>query len=147
MKKSSLLLTALVLAAAAMPARAADLGVDAQIYSRPVAVVFRWTGIYIGAHAGGGFGKKEEGRVQFPGFPAGVIGAVGGPIAGFPVFAQPFNIGLSGWLAGGQIGANFQEGHWVWGVELQASASRLKGSSVCASSIPIVPPFTGSSTC
>jgi opacity protein-like surface antigen len=134
---------ALALAAAIRPASAADLGVDAQIYQpRPLAVIFRWTGVYVGAHAGGGFGKKSESAVPFPVFPGALV------------FDSPMSIGLSGWLAGGQVGANYQVGSWVWGIEAQASAADLNGSSVCASTtvaaaalVAGLPPVSGSANC
>ena len=36
----------------------------------------------------------------------------------------------SSWLAGGQIGFNYQVGQWVWGIEAQFSATRIKGDNL-----------------
>ena len=55
---------------------------------------------------------------------------------------------MSGWLAGGQVGANYQVGSWVWGIEGQASAANINGSTPCTSaSIIIGIRVTGTSTC
>lgn len=32
---------------------------------------------------------------------------------------------LSGWVGGGQVGYNYQIGHWVWGAELEVSGSSI----------------------
>ncbi len=32
---------------------------------------------------------------------------------------------LSGWVGGGQVGYNYQIGHWVWGGELEVSGSSI----------------------
>jgi outer membrane immunogenic protein len=71
-------------------------------------MVFNWTGFYIGAHGGGAFGEK--------------------------CFTDPI-LGLSdgchdndGWLAGGQVGFNWQTGNFVFGVEFSGSAARIDGS-------------------
>jgi outer membrane immunogenic protein len=73
--------------------------------------IFRWTGCYIGGHAGGGWGHKT--------------------------WSDPFLGGLefsshdvSGWLAGGQTGCDYQIGAALFGVEGQYSWANLKGESV-----------------
>ena len=45
------------------------------------------------------------------------------------------NVDISGGLAGGQIGANYQAGSWVFGVEADASWADLTGNTACASGI------------
>jgi outer membrane immunogenic protein len=57
---------------------------------------FTWTGIYLGAHAGGGW-SKLSGTNSFDGTNS--------------------SVSLNGWLAGGQIGGNYQVGQWVFGVQ------------------------------
>lgn len=101
MKK--ILLMAAALAMFAMPAKAAD--IRAPVYKAPVAAapVYNWSGFYIGAH--GGWGKADTDWF-------------------FP-FADPFNLvagdttsnKADGWLAGGQVGFNWQSGPWVFGIE------------------------------
>src|SRR5262245_620211 len=128
---------ALLATSALTPAGAADLGIDAHIYQpRPVAVIFRWTGIYGGLHAGGGWGTVSENSVPFSILASGSLGAPN-PLLPFPggnaslsavVYPHSplLSIGVGGWLAGGQVGVNYQTGQWVWGIEGQASAANIK---------------------
>jgi outer membrane immunogenic protein len=81
---------------------------------------FVWTGFYIGAHAGYGFGDSSsvDGGTQMnnpqsqP--PHGAFSCAGPAIAYCDV---PFEIEPEGWLAGGQIGYNHQFGSLVLGIE------------------------------
>jgi outer membrane immunogenic protein len=108
------------LAAALQPAAAADLPVA---YRAPHSYVsFTWTGFYFGAHGGGGWGRKDETISPF--------------VFGGALFGPPgTNVDISGGLAGGQIGANYQAGSWVFGVEADASWADLTGNTACASGI------------
>jgi len=107
-----------MLACAMLPAAAADLPIETYPV-RPVMVVFRWTGVYAGVHAGGASGYVTETPIAF------LLSSVG-IIAPLPASFSP-----SGWLAGGQIGANYQVESWVLGVEAQASWANLTGSTAC----------------
>jgi len=107
-----------MLASAMLPAAAADLPVET--YSvRPVMVVFRWTGIYAGVHVGGASGYVAETPIAFLLPTQGIVAPL------------PASISPSGWLAGGQIGANYQLESWVLGFEAQASWANLTGSTAC----------------
>jgi outer membrane immunogenic protein len=110
---------AVALAAAMVPAAAADFPVEGIYQARPVVVVFRWTGVYIGAHVGGGRGFVDENPLPFLAQNSTIV-----PL--------PTSIGVGGWLAGGQIGANYQIDSWVLGFEAQASWANFTGSSTCA---------------
>jgi outer membrane immunogenic protein len=95
---------ALLAAGVAVPARAADLGVQpapAPAYVAPVPV-FTWTGLYIGANAGAAWG--EFGYDVF--FPS-------------PALFGNFSSGRSGasFIGGGQIGFNWQFNQFVFGIE------------------------------
>lgn len=109
---------------AGAPASAADMPVPVKAPVAPVAVaIFNWTGIYIGAHAGGAWFDKDWFIPNTPtniagGCPAGGCGVPGGGHTG------------SSWLAGGQVGFNYQVNQWVLGVEAQFSATKIKGSHV-----------------
>jgi len=108
---------ALALAAASRPAAAAD--IPPYGYGGPPSIViFTWTGFYFGVHGGGGWGSKDIAALPF-----GVNGTVFSPPGTTP--------NVSGWLAGGQVGVNYQAGSWVFGVELDASAAYLNGSAGC----------------
>jgi opacity protein-like surface antigen len=125
---------AVALAAAMVPAAAADFPVEPIYQARPAVVIFRWTGVYIGAHLGGGTGYKSEDTLQFP-YALQIFTPV-------PVSMRPH-----GWLAGGQIGANYQVDSWVLGFEAQASWTNLKGSSACPMNVVPVNPGVGSADC
>jgi len=45
----------------------------------------------------------------------------------------------SGWLAGGQIGAQYQAGSWVFGIEMDASWANLTGNANCSSAVIAIP--------
>src|SRR5687768_6212358 len=82
-------------------ASAADLGRRAA--PAPVmASVYNWTGLYVGAHAGWGHVDTDASTTWTP------IG-----------FGDPFTYSHdgNGFLAGGQIGFNYQIANWVVGVE------------------------------
>src|SRR4051812_4694406 len=105
MKKFLLFTTALVLAG---PAFGADLRVPTKATMMTAAPVpFSWTGCYIGAHAGYGWGSTD----------------VQDPAAAF-AFANGTTqrAATRGGLAGGQIGCDYQfAGGWVVGVEGSAA--------------------------
>jgi outer membrane immunogenic protein len=102
--------TALFAAAIAAPAFAADLPAPTYrgpAYKAPVYVAsFNWTGFYVGINGGYGFGKSSW---------------TGPPDTG--------NFNVNGPLVGGTLGYNLQTGSWVWGLELDADYSWIKGST------------------
>jgi outer membrane immunogenic protein len=110
-----LLLASTVLAgmAAAGIAQAADLAPVYKAPPPPVVAPAMWTGFYIGAHVGGGWGTKEWSEPFFSGKPS--------------VNLPSFNV--NGPLAGGQIGYNWQSGWVVFGVEADASWADIKGKT------------------
>ena len=79
----------------------------------PAAPGTNWTGAYIGAQGGYGWGQT-----QWPNF-FGVAALGGGSLPRFD---------NSGWLAGGTIGVNAQSGRFVFGVEGEILATGLKGN-------------------
>lgn len=93
----------------AVPALAADLPPaappPAPAYVPVVAPVYNWSGFYIGANVGAAFDSQAA--------PNNFIAT--GPFAGTPTGAVSHN--STGIAAGGQIGINFQNGPWVFGVE------------------------------
>ena len=95
--------------ACAHGAAAADLSL-APLYKAPpveVAQAYNWTGFYLGANGGGGWGHSSWN-------------------------ANATGINLSGGQAGGTIGYNRQLGNVVFGVEGDIDWSGLKGSSTTA---------------
>jgi outer membrane immunogenic protein len=107
--KSSLLKISLLAAAAfaVTSAQAADLPRPA--YKAPAYVVdpvFNWTGFYIGANAGYGFGRSNWDL--------------------FGVSPSP-----KGFVGGAQIGFNYQLGSFVFGLEADYDYSAMKGDAAC----------------
>src|SRR5262249_4491917 len=137
MKRSGWFFLAAALAAGTLPATAADFPAGPEIYApRPAIVIFRWTGFYLGVNVGGGFGPENETSAPilnassaFSGNQAGVLV----PAGTSRIEPGPANIDVSGWLAGGQIGLNYQWENFVVGSEAQANWANLKGSSSCSS--------------
>jgi outer membrane immunogenic protein len=116
MKKiSTALLTAASVLALSQAALAADMSRPVYKAPAPVAPVWTWQGLYIGAHLGGAWGSSDV--------------------------TTPFGAGsadTSGFLGGGQIGYNWQlNPNWVIGVEgdmswTNADASRVIGPATVA---------------
>ncbi|MBH5372788.1 outer membrane beta-barrel protein [Bradyrhizobium glycinis] len=75
-------------------------------------VVWNWSGGYIGGHVGGGYGQTTFSNPY------------GSSIYGGTVESPAF-------LAGGQIGYNWQSSSWVFGVELDASGVISEGTNTC----------------
>jgi outer membrane immunogenic protein len=93
----------------------------ADFFAPPMPVpAFDWTGLYIGAHVGGGWGTKEWTD------PFGVKGGQRETV--FDGTLGSYNI--NGFLGGGQIGYNWQHDWVVFGVEAQASWADMKGSDL-----------------
>jgi outer membrane immunogenic protein len=111
--------------AAVSPALAADLGA----YTKAPAVaapIYDWTGVYIGAFGGGGFGNHNINNGA----------AAGGNVFGVTNFAA--NYASQGGLGGGEIGYNWQSGNIVFGVEGDAFWSGIKGNDIAtAGTFPV----------
>jgi outer membrane immunogenic protein len=102
------ILAASGIALSATAASAADLG-RAPVYKAPPApapVAYNWTGLYIGGHLGYGWGTD--------GFSDPTVGTG--------------DIDVDGFLAGAQLGYNWQVGSWVFGLEGDWSWSNGDGS-------------------
>jgi outer membrane immunogenic protein len=97
-------------------ASAADMAVKARPLPPPV---YSWTGCYIGLSAGGK-GIRTRDTVNQP-----VV--VAPAIAASSVFLGELEDAT--WIAGGQIGCNYQSGNWVFGIEGDAHGQRWGVSS------------------
>jgi outer membrane immunogenic protein len=101
-------------------ASAADMAVKARPAPIPVEV-WNWTGFYIGAHVGAGWGETES---TLTGISAAGLGAA--------AFTLPFSqTSYSGFLGGGQVGVNWQTGWAVLGVQGDFAGADIKGTSPC----------------
>ncbi|WP_271600829.1 MULTISPECIES: outer membrane beta-barrel protein [unclassified Bradyrhizobium] len=112
MRSGVLLLGATTIALVASgAANAADLEPEVKL----PAAVWNWSGGYIGGHVGGGFGRTSFSNPYGPSIYGGSVDT--------PTF-----------LAGGQIGYNWQKNGWVFGVELDASGAVSDGTNTCLAS-------------
>jgi outer membrane immunogenic protein len=96
----------------ASPVAAADLRRPMPVKAppAPAPIAYNWSGLYIGGHGGGGFSEKcftsvVDGLTVDDGCHDG-----------------------DGWLAGGQVGFNWQTGQFVFGIEFSGSAADISGS-------------------
>lgn len=108
-------------------ASAADLPTKAPVSPAPVATVYNWSGCYIGAQGGYGWGHSQH-------IAKGSIDGVANPAAppGTPI-TEDYKV--KGGLVGGEVGCNFQKDRWVFGIEGDGSWSGVKGSDFD------IPPF------
>jgi outer membrane immunogenic protein len=94
----------------AVSAQAADLAVKAPYYKAPVALVYDWTGFYIGVNAGDGLGRDRAQHFM-------------------PGSADSIYLSPEGGLGGAQIGYNWQThsllGPLVFGVEADIQGAGL----------------------
>src|SRR5262245_59936430 len=128
MKRLTFASVGLIAVAAALrtaAAAAADVyGPPPVVYPPVTVVIFTWTGFYFGGHVGGGWGSKNETGTPY-GFFNGILADT--------ITPAPTSVDVSGWLGGGQIGANYQAGALLFRVEADVSGANVPGSSSCAS--------------
>jgi len=89
-------------------------------------VLFSWTGCYVGVEGGGNWGQSQQ-------------TARSGPNAGVPITG---NFNLSGGIAGGTVGCNYQTSNFVFGIENDFSWTNKRGSA--QDILPFDPAFTSS---
>jgi outer membrane immunogenic protein len=103
---------------------AADLPVKATAPAMtPPVPLYDWTGFYIGGHFGYGWGDSRW-TFQHDSFWNIAQG-------------ETIDIGPDGWLGGGQIGFNYQVGHWLFGIEGTFSGANITKTVVS----PFFPQF------
>ncbi|MBR1152234.1 outer membrane protein [Bradyrhizobium sp. JYMT SZCCT0428] len=107
---------------------AADLGPRPAYKAMPIATVYDWTGMYIGAHAGWAGADRTFERT--------FVGNAVVSLVINPGFSQHPN----GFAGGGQIGFNRQTGNWVWGLEAELTGTTLRSSTTVA--VPTNPLLT-----
>jgi len=74
----------------------------------PEVPLYNWTGVYVGLNGGGAFGNSNWTD---------------------PAFAATGNFSVSGFLLGGTLGANYQAGPWVFGIEGDGDWTNLNGTT------------------
>ena len=116
-------------------ASAADMAVKARPMAAPIAV-YNWTGFYIGANAGYGWGNEDVSLAPTNN-PASIAFFAGT----FPTFIpNAVSPKPQGWLAGGQVGYNWQAGRFVFGLEADLQAADISGT--VNTSVPPLPIIT-----
>jgi len=80
-----------------------------------------WTGVYVGGQVGGGWGQTNWNSAT-------------GFLGGFSNNAFAGSGTVNGFAIGGQVGANYQLGPWVTGLEADANWSDLDSNAICATS-------------
>ncbi len=85
--------------------------------------MFSWTGIYFGINGGYGFGDSN-----WTG-PAGLTTAGGTPIIGCAAGCSTGQFSTGGFLVGGTLGANYQWGQFVLGIEGDGDWTNLTGTT------------------
>src|SRR5215470_611594 len=109
--------SAAVVVTLSAPAFAADMPLKAP---KNVSGLYNWTGFYVGIHGGYAWGDgTTENVTGTNNFPAGLVR----------------DQNPSGPFAGGQIGANYQFGQWVLGVEADLAASGIEDDRAQASTV------------
>jgi outer membrane immunogenic protein len=112
--------TAIAALLAGGPALAADQKVKAPLYTKaPIIPVFSWTGFYLGANAGGHWGRDNISTTTSANFDLASRTAID--------LASPNTLKPEGWLAGVQVGYNMEVNHVVLGLE--GDADWLNGTS------------------
>ena len=109
------------------PAAAADLQLKAPVLKAPPPVeVVSWSGCYIGGNLGYSWGRAraDEGTYSQQvyrafGLPAQTLLNDTGTVA----FGPALKTDVNGWLGGGQIGWNSQQGSWLFGFEADIQAT------------------------
>jgi len=117
MKISKFIAALGLLSLTAANAMAADMALKAPM---PPAPVMSWTGFYIGINGGAGWATSAS-NLDLAGF--GIPGLTGL----FPVSSHQLN----GFLAGGQVGANYQAGKFLVGVEGDGDWANIQGTAPC----------------
>jgi len=127
---------------------AADLGrpAPAPVYTKaPVIAPYSWTGFYAGVQAGYGWnsGDVDTAGTAIASDPG--AGAAGVAIVNASAAAAglDFNTNPKGFLGGGTLGYNFQNGQFVWGAETDLSWADVKGTATAGGTAALVgfPPF------
>jgi outer membrane immunogenic protein len=133
--------------AGAAPAVAADMPLKAPVLA-PI-VVDPWTGFYAGANVGYSWGNWDSSSLS-PLFPtgAGVTGTTAPGLASAILsdFSSTTSRNVKGWVGGGQVGYNWLNGSWLYGVEADIQATGQRASLNGGATVFRAPFFDGVAT-
>ena len=135
-------IAALALAGTALPTLAADLGAP-PVGGLPVGAPYNWSGIYVGVNAGGKWGDYTGTQTIGRSTDAGATVAA----PGVSVLFGSNSFANTAFLAGGQIGLNYQVDQWVLGIEADFDATDVRRTftvpaSVCMPTLMACDPVT-----
>lgn len=122
---------------ASLLAATSALAADLPVYTKapPVALVYDWTGFYIGTNLGYSWGRgTTDGNVTGTQTVATARGAT--PLTSvttvLPTLPLSGSADVNGFIGGGQLGYNWQRDRWVFGLEGDIQFSNERGSGdVC----------------
>lgn len=100
---------------------AADLRTPVRVTSPQVIAEYDWTGIYVGGHGGYGWGRADWGDIQ----------ALDTAAEDDTLDGQGPNHRPRGAIAGGHVGAQYQWGGLVMGLEVSGAFAWMRSSSCC----------------
>ena len=116
MRRTFLLFAAVCVVGSTQHSYGADLPVKAPVYKASPVSVYNWTGFYVGADVGYGWGTSQSTATSAnANFPVGFVFAPND---------------LTGAVAGGHAGYNYQMDHVVLGIEGDFDWTDMKGSAV-----------------
>jgi len=103
------------------------------VYVPAVIPVYNWTGCYVGANAGGVW-ESDTTPITL----TNPTGGAGGAAAAFAAGAIPnsFTYDRASWLAGGQVGCNFQFSAFVVGAETDFDGTGLNKGQTINTAVP-----------
>jgi outer membrane immunogenic protein len=108
--------TAAIVIATAASASAADLPTKAYMPTPVVAAVYNWTGFYVGANGGYGWGQQD-------------------PLTPFSNRFDRTSFNINGGMIGGTVGAQIQQGYVVLGLEGDLDWANIKGRGIATPTI------------
>ncbi len=121
MRNGLLASLAVFVVASVAQAHAADFRKAPRFHDQtPIVSAANWAGWYLGVNAGGAWGTKTFNYND-------------------PSSAAPFlwsaAVPVNGIVFGGQVGYNFQNGRWVYGIEADGDWTNTKGQSICNTTV------------
>src|SRR5262245_39455809 len=105
----------------------------------PPVPVYTWTGCYVGASAGTSYGTSTHSTVANSVLTSNVAAPTPLPVAVGAGSNITDSFNLSGFIGGFQGGCNYQVGAWVWGIEVDGSATNKEGQAQELAIAPLVP--------
>ena len=114
--------------------KAADIYSDGNPAGAPYLPLNSWAGFYGGVN--GGYAWNTGSEVSHVGI-ASDCGGIPACVVGVPGGAAKASTSPEGGFGGGQIGYNWQAGHWVFGLETDFQGAGVNGAKSLTNTLPI----------